>query len=58
MRTKVLSELMGHSSVKITLDRYVHLSNDFKEAQLNGLQYTDSELLSRQKNGQNAAEAC
>ena len=58
MRTKVLSELMGHSSVKITLDRYVHLSNDFKEAQLNGLQYTDSELLSRQKNGQNDAEAC
>ena len=57
MRTKVLSELMGHSSVKITLDRYVHLSDDFKEVQLNGLQYADSELLNRQKNGQNDAKA-
>lgn len=58
MRTKVLSELMGHSSVKITMDRYVHLSNEFKEAQMNNLQYTDSTSISRQKNGQNDAEAC
>lgn len=58
MRTKVLSELMGHSSVKITMDRYVHLSNEFKEAQMNNLQYTDSTNISRQKNGQNDAKAC
>ena len=57
-RTKVLSELMVHSSVKITMDRYVHLSNEFKEAQMNNLQYTDSTSISRQKNGQNDAEAC
>lgn len=58
MRTKVLSELMGHSSVKITMDRYVHLSNEFKAAQINNLQYTDSTSIDRQKNGQNDAEAC
>lgn len=58
MRTKVLSELMGHSSVKITMDRYVHLSNEFKAAQINNLQYTDSTSIGRQKNGQNDAEAC
>ena len=58
MRTKVLSELMGHSSVKITMDRYVHLSNEFKESQMNNLQYMDSGSISRQKNGQNDAEAC
>ena len=58
IHTKVLSELMGHSSVKITMDRYVHLSNEFKEAQMNNLQYKDSTSISRQKNGQNDAEAC
>ena len=58
MRTKVLSELMGHSSVKITMDRYVHLSNEFKAAQINNLQYTDSTSIGRQNNGQNDAEAC
>lgn len=58
MRTKVLSELMGHSSVKITMDRYVHLSNEFKAAQMNNLQYTDSTSIGRQKNGQNDAKAC
>lgn len=58
MRTKVLSELMGHSSVKITMDRYVHLSNEFKEAQMNNLQYTDSTSISRQKNGQNDVGSC
>ena len=39
-------------------DYTVHLSDDFKEVQLNGLQYADSELLNRQKNGQNDAKAC
>ena len=58
MRTKVLSELMGHSSVKITMDRYVHLSNEFKAAQINNLQYTDSTSIGRQKNGQNDTKAC
>ena len=37
MDIKVLSELLGHSSVKITLDRYVHPSMDFKKAQISSL---------------------
>ena len=32
---KILSELLGHSSVKITMDRYVHPSMDFKKSQVN-----------------------
>ena len=31
MDIKVLSEILGHSSVKITLDRYVHSSMEFKK---------------------------
>ena len=34
MDIKVLSEILGHSSVKITLDRYVHPSMDFKKSQI------------------------
>ena len=34
---KILSELLGHSSVKITLDRYVHPSMDFKKEQVEKL---------------------
>ena len=34
---KILSELLGHSSVKTTLDRYVHPSMDFKKTQVNKL---------------------
>lgn len=34
---KTLSELMGHSSVKITMDRYVHPSMDHKKKQVNKL---------------------
>lgn len=37
MDTKSLSEILGHSTVKITLDRYVHPSMDFKRAQINRL---------------------
>ena len=37
MDTKSLSEILGHSSVKITLDRYVHPSMDFKRTQINKL---------------------
>lgn len=31
---QVLSEILGHTSVKITMDRYVHLSMEYKQAQL------------------------
>ena len=34
---KVLSEILGHSSVNITLDRYVHNSIDFKKDNINRL---------------------
>lgn len=34
---KILSELLGHSSVKTTLDRYVHPSMDIKREQVNKL---------------------
>lgn len=34
---KTLSEILGHSSVKITLDRYVHSSMEFKRHQINRL---------------------
>lgn len=34
---KTLSEIMGHSSVKITMDRYVHPSLEYKKKQVNRL---------------------
>lgn len=34
---KTLSEILGHSNVKITLDRYVHPSMDMKRAQMERL---------------------
>ena len=34
---KTLCEIMGHSSVKITMDRYVHPSLDFKKMQMDRL---------------------
>ena len=34
---KTLSEIMGHSSVKITMDRYVHPTMDYKKKQLGRL---------------------
>lgn len=36
---KALSEILGHSSVKITLDRYVHSSFDHKVSNMNKLQF-------------------
>ena len=44
---KALSEILGHSSVGITMDRYVHLSMEFKKEQLRALDLWDSEALSR-----------
>ena len=35
MDIKTLSEILGHSSVKLTLERYVHSSMDFKKKQIN-----------------------
>lgn len=37
MDIKSLSEILGHSSVKITLEKYVHSSMDFKRMQMNRL---------------------
>ncbi|MFR5354891.1 MAG: tyrosine-type recombinase/integrase [Clostridia bacterium] len=34
MDIKALSEILGHSSVKITIDRYVHLTMKFKQHQI------------------------
>lgn len=34
---KTISEILGHGSVKITLDRYMHSSMDFKRKQINRL---------------------
>lgn len=38
---KTLSEILGHSSVKITLDRYVHITNDDKIYQINKLPFLE-----------------
>ena len=35
---KSLSEILGHSSVTITLNRYVHSSMDLKQQQINKLE--------------------
>lgn len=36
---KTLSEILGHSSVKITLDKYVHSSMDLKRSNMEKLQF-------------------
>lgn len=38
MDAKTLSEILGHSSIKTTLERYVHPSIDLKRAQMNKLE--------------------
>ena len=38
MDAKTLSEILGHSSIKTTLERYVHPSMDLKRAQMNKLE--------------------
>ena len=53
MQIKALSEMLGHSSVKITMDRYVHLSMSFKQSQITILRFPDSEIINRQENSQN-----
>lgn len=45
---KTLSEIMGHSSVKITMDRYVHPSMDYKKKQVNRL-HLNAESVKKQK---------
>lgn len=35
---KCLSEILGHSSVKITLDRYVHASLDLKRQNMSKME--------------------
>lgn len=45
---KTLSEIMGHSSVKITMDRYVHPSMDYKKKQVNRL-HLNKEAVKKQK---------
>lgn len=51
MNIQALSEILGHSSVKITMDRYVHLSMRYKKEQLMILQFSasNSEIISRQR---------
>lgn len=50
MDIKVLSEILGHSSVKITMDRYVHLSMQYKQSQLGNLELPVFPSINRQKN--------
>jgi integrase len=38
MDAKTLSEILGHASIKTTLERYVHPSIDLKRAQMNKLE--------------------
>lgn len=47
---KVLSDILGHKTVKITMDRYVHLSMPYKQKQLEMLTFSDCK--SRQKKRQ------
>ena len=42
--TKSLSEILGHSSVNITLNRYVHSSMELKRANMAKLNFTPSEF--------------
>lgn len=42
--TKSLSEILGHSSVNITLNRYVHSSMELKRANMAKLDFTPSEF--------------
>lgn len=51
MDIKALSEILGHSSVKITMDRYVHLSMRYKQSQLENLKIPFFPDTERQKNG-------
>ncbi|MCD8188606.1 MAG: hypothetical protein LUD78_00015 [Clostridiales bacterium] len=48
---KSLSEIMGHSDVKITLQRYVHPSMETKKAQVNKLPFliTDGRISGQEK---------
>lgn len=52
MDIKVLSEILGHSSVKITMDRYVHLSMQYKQSQMESLSFPFFSSVNRHKNGQ------
>lgn len=52
---KSLSEIMGHSDVKITLQRYVHPSMDTKKVQINKLPCFSVASKSRDQNYQESA---
>ena len=45
MDAKSLSELLGHASIKTTLDRYVHPSMDLKKNQMNRLSKTNRQAI-------------
>ena len=45
MDAKTLSEILGHSSIKTTLERYVHPSIDLKRSQMNKLENIASSML-------------
>ena len=46
MDAKTLSEILGHSSIQTTLERYVHPSLDLKRAQMNKLENISGTILS------------
>lgn len=37
METKILSDILGHANISITLDRYVHASFDIKRENMKKL---------------------
>ena len=45
MDAKTLSEILGHSSIKTTLERYVHPSIDLKRAQMNKLENISGSMI-------------
>lgn len=49
MDIKALSEILGHQTIKITMDRYVHLSMQFKKEQMDVLHFP---VIDRQNSGQ------
>ncbi len=48
MDVKSLSELLGHSDVKITLNRYVHPSLEMKRSQLESLDSIYGHIMGQQ----------
>lgn len=39
IQPKVLQKIMGHSTISVTMDLYVHVTDDFQTEELNKLNY-------------------